>query len=153
MDATERLQAIEDIKQVKARYLRGVDTADGGLVRGILADDCVLDYRGCCTDLKTGRDFFPALNMVMEGAGSWPDAGLSAIGVTSVHQGYNPDICVTSDTTAQAIWSMTDRLFMPPDAEFSLMTGYGFYHETYEKVGSAWKLKTLKITRLKIDVV
>jgi len=57
MNDTERQRAIEDIKQAKARYFRGVDTSDSELVRGILADDCVLDYNGCCTDPATGRDF------------------------------------------------------------------------------------------------
>jgi hypothetical protein len=46
MEEVERLAAIEAIKQVKARYFRGVDTGNGELVRLILAEDCVLDYRG-----------------------------------------------------------------------------------------------------------
>ena len=33
---------IEEIKQAKAKYFRGVDTSDGPLVRSILADDCLL---------------------------------------------------------------------------------------------------------------
>ena len=37
-DAT-RLLAIEEIKQLKARYFRAVDTKDAGLFRSTLADD------------------------------------------------------------------------------------------------------------------
>jgi hypothetical protein len=37
------LAAAEAIRQIKARYFRGVDTADADLVRSILAEDCVLD--------------------------------------------------------------------------------------------------------------
>ena len=48
-------------------------------------------------------------------------------------------------------WSMTDRLFMPAGAPFSRMTGYGYYHETYEKVGGAWKIKTLRIARIRVE--
>jgi hypothetical protein len=66
----ERLSAIEEIKQAKARYFRGVDTSDGALVRGVLADDCVLDYMGCCTDPKTGQDFLPSMNVVMRLSGA-----------------------------------------------------------------------------------
>ena len=43
MNEIERLTAIEQIKQVKARYFRGVDSCDGELVRSLLAEDCVLD--------------------------------------------------------------------------------------------------------------
>lgn len=153
MNELERLSAIEEIKQVKARYFRGVDTADTELVRGILADDCVLDYMGCCTDPATGRDFFPAMNVVMRGSASWSSEGLAKAGIVSVHQGHNCEVRLTSDTTASAVWSMTDRMFMPPGAPISHMTGYGHYHETYEKVGGSWKIKTMRITRLRVEGV
>lgn len=153
MNDVERLSAIEEIKEAKARYFRGVDTADGNLVRGILAEDCVLDYRGCCTDPKTGRDFLPAMNVVMRGAASWSSDGLASIGIVSVHQGHNCEITFTSDTTAEVIWSMTDRLFMPDGAPFSRMTGHGHYHETYVKTGGRWKIKTLRISRLRVEAV
>jgi hypothetical protein len=46
---------------------------------------------------------------------------------------------------------MTDRWFLPPGGDYSTMTGYGHYHETYEKVDGAWKLKTAKLTRLRVE--
>ena len=67
MTEAERLAAIETIRTAKARYFRGVDTGDDALVRSVLAEDCVLDHRGCCTDPVTGRDFMPAMNMVLRG--------------------------------------------------------------------------------------
>lgn len=151
MNDIERLSAIEEIKQAKACYFRGVDTSDGELVRGILAEDCVLDYRGCCTDPKTGQDFLPAMNVVMRGADSWLSDGLASIGIVSVHRGHNCEITFTSETTADVIWSMTDRLFMPQGATFSCMTGYGYYHETYQKTDGRWKIKTLRIVRLRVE--
>jgi hypothetical protein len=151
VDELERLGAIEEIKQAKARYFRGVDTSDAELVRGILAEDCVLDYMGCCTDPATGRDFLPAMNMVMRGVGSWSSEGFAQMGIVSAHHGHNCEITFTSDTTAEVIWSMTDRLFMPAGGPFSQMTGYGFYHETYEKAGGRWKIKTLRIARTRVE--
>jgi hypothetical protein len=151
MNDVEQLQAIEAIKQVKARYFRGVDTSDGELVRGILADDCVLDYRGCCTDPKSGRDFLPAMNVVLRDSAAWSADGLSAVGIVSVHHGHNGDVTLISDTEASAIWAMTDRLYMPAGAPYSLMTGYGYYHETYVKVGGAWKIKTIRIKRIRVE--
>jgi hypothetical protein len=30
--------------------------------------------------------------------------------------------------------------------------GYGHYHETYEKLDGEWRIKTMKLTRLRRDV-
>ncbi len=151
MNEVEQLKAIEEIKVVKARYFRGVDTSDAELVRGILADDCVLDYMGCCTDPATGRDYLPAMNVVMRGKASWSSEGLAASGIVSTHHGHNCEVTLTSDTTASAIWSMTDRLFMPAGAPMSVMIGHGYYHETYEKNGGSWKIKSLRIQRIRVE--
>ena len=147
----ERLAAIEEIKQVKARYFRGIDSGDGALVRSILAEDCVLDYTGCCTDPASGRDFLPAMNVVMRGRASWASAGLRALGIVSVHHGHNCEIALTGEDAASAVWSMTDRLFMPAGGPYSVMTGYGYYHETYERAEGAWRIKTLRIERIRVE--
>jgi len=151
MNEVEQLQAIEAIKQVKARYFRGVDTGDPALVRSILAEDCVLDYMGCCTDPATGRDYLPAMNIVMRGRASWSSPGLSALGIVSTHHGHTGEVTLTGDTTASAIWPMTDRLFMPAGSAFAVMIGYGYYHETYEKRDGAWHIKTLHIQRIRVE--
>jgi hypothetical protein len=151
MDNIERLLATNEITQLKARYFRGVDTGDGDLVRAILAEDCVLDYRGCCTDPATKRDFIPAMNVILRGRASWRSDGMSRLGIVSVHQGHNFELEFTSDTTAKGIWSMTDRLYFPRGGDFSLMIGYGHYLETYEKIGQGWILKTTRVTRIRVE--
>jgi SnoaL-like domain len=151
MDPVEQLLATDEITQLKARYFRGVDTCDGDLVRGILAEDCELNYMGCCTDPKTGRDFIPAMNVILRGRSSWRSDGMSRLGIVSVHHGHNFELEFTSDTTARGIWSMTDRLYFPPGGQFSLLTGYGHYLETYERIGRRWMLKTTHITRIRVE--
>lgn len=47
---------------------------------------------------------------------------------------------------------MTDRLQPTESGPFAEMIGWGHYHETYEKVGGEWKLKTLRLIRLRVDV-
>lgn len=153
METTARLAAIEDIRQLKARYWRGVDNGDAALVRSILAEDCVLDYRGCCTDPVTGVDHMPAMNLVLKGRASWPDSP-TPIGprIVTVHQGNDPDITVESETRASGIWSFTDRFFLPPGGAFERLTGWGRYHDTYENSGDGWKLSTTRIERLRVEV-
>jgi hypothetical protein len=153
----ERAAAIEDIKQLKAQYWRGVDSVDGALVRAILAEDCELDYRGCCTDPVTGVDHMPQMNLIMRGRDSWQTGNLEAAEpgtprLVTVHQGHQSEIELTGEATARGVWSFTDRFFMPPGAPFATLTGYGYYHETYEKVGGTWLLKTTRITRLRVEV-
>lgn len=75
------------------------------------------------------------------------------MGIVSVYQGHHCEMELTSDTTAQAVWSMTDRLYMPESAPFSVMTGYGYYHETYEKMDATWKIKTLRLTRIRVAAI
>lgn len=145
------LADIEALRQVKACYFRGVDTSDHDLIRSILAEDCVLDYMGCFTDPQTGEDFFPMLNVVMRGRKSWAgEGGVASMGIVSVHQGYHHEIIVTGPTTAEAIWSMTDRMFMPAGHTYRRLEGFGNYHDTYEKVDGRWYLKTTRLQRLKV---
>lgn len=152
MTETERIAAIEAIRQAKATYIRGVDAGDAALVRSILAEDCELDYRGCFVDPTTGHDFFPAMNIVLKGRDKFGSA-LVDLGIVSVHQTYNPEIVLTSETTACAVFPMTDRLWFPAGGEwpYAQITGYGHYREAYEKVGDAWLLKATAETRLRVE--
>jgi len=151
MTETHELVAAEAIRTAKARYFRGVDTDDGALVRSILHPDCVLDYRGCCTDPASGQDFMPRMNVVLRGRSSY-SGGFAATGIVSVHHGHHAEISVTADSSAEAVWAMTDRLFMPAGAPFRCLTGYGWYHETYERVDGEWLIKNLRIQRIRVEV-
>jgi hypothetical protein len=152
MTEIERLAAIEAIKQIKARYWRGVDLCDGELVRSVLAEDCELDYHGCCADPQTGVDHLPAMNVTLRGRDTWVSDGMARFGIVSVHQGHQADIEITSPDIAKGIWAFTDRMFFPAGGDISRLTGYGFYYETYVRVGGAWQIKTTRITRIRVEV-
>ena len=152
MTETEKLAAIEAIKQVKARYFRSVDSGDQALASTFLAEDCVLDYHGCCTDPVSGIDHFPEMNAVIRGRAGWLSDAFKSSGIVTAHQGHQSEITITSDSTATGLWAFTDRFFLPPGGRFTRFEGYGHYHETYEKVDGAWLLKTTRVTRIKIEV-
>jgi SnoaL-like domain len=149
MTETERLAAIEAIRDLKAKYWRGVDQTDSALFRSILAEHCVLDFRGCCTDPTSGTDFLPQMNIVMKGRDSWQAQALE--GYVTSHQGHQAEIEVTGPDSARAIWTFTDRFFYPPGMQYSRFTGYGYYHETYVTEPDGWKLETTRITRLWVE--
>ena len=127
---------IEAIKQLKARYFRTMDTKDWAAMRHVFTDDVVVDTTESGGDIVTGADDF--LAFLQETLGD----------VVTVHQGHMPEIDVTSPTTASGVWALEDALKWPNGME---LHGYGHYHETYEKVDGAWRIKTLKLTRLRMD--
>jgi uncharacterized protein (TIGR02246 family) len=128
---------VEAIKQLKARYFRTLDTKDWAAMRAVFTDDVVMD-----TTASPG-------GTVVTGADEFMVFLLNVIGdVITVHQGHTPEIELTSATTATGIWAMEDMLRWPDGRE---MHGYGHYHETYERVDGAWRIKTSTLTRLRVD--
>jgi uncharacterized protein (TIGR02246 family) len=139
MDPVERLEAIEAIRRLKARYFRCMDTKDWGGFAEVFAPDAVMDMTSEGSEVTTGSREIAGF---VEGV----------IGdVTTVHHGHMPEIELTSPTTATGIWAMEDKLRWPEEAAFGTMHGYGHYHETYEKVDGEWRIKTLELSRLRVD--
>ena len=128
---------IEAIKQLKARYFRTMDTKDWAGMRAVFADDVVMDTTDSGGGIVTGADeFMVFLEQVLADA-------------TTVHHGHMPEIELTSPTTATGIWAMEDLILWPNGGR---LDGAGHYHETYELIDGAWKIKTSKLTRLHRDL-
>lgn len=147
MDALVRLNAIEEIKQLKARYFRCMDTKDWDGFANVFAPDAVMDMTEEMRDMQTTAD--PVTRGNTEIAAFVRGA---VDPVVTVHHGHMPEIELTSNTTATGIWAMEDKLRWPEGSPIKAMHGYGHYHESYERVGTEWKIKTLTLTRLRVDV-
>jgi SnoaL-like domain len=65
-------------------------------------------------------------------------------GAQTMHHCHTPEITLTSAETATGIWAMEDWIIFANGNE---LHGAGHYHETYEKVDGAWRIKTLHLTR------
>ena len=140
MDPIERLTAIEEIKQLKARYFRCMDMKDWDGQVAVFTPDVEVDVSG---------EMGPGENGVIRGAQEFVTFNRGHIEhVLTVHHGHMPEIEITSDTTATGIWSMEDMLRWP---DGSKLHGYGHYHETYEKIDGQWRIKSTTLTRLRID--
>jgi hypothetical protein len=130
---------IEAIKQLKARYFRLMDTKEwDAMRREVFADDVVVDTSSSGGGVIAGAAPFVAF--LQEAIGD----------VVTVHHGHMPEIELASATTATGIWAMEDMLRWPNGME---MHGYGYYHETYEKLDGAWRIKSTTLTRLRTDFV
>ncbi|MFY9329444.1 MAG: nuclear transport factor 2 family protein [Georgfuchsia sp.] len=155
MDDIGRLIAIEEIRKVKARYFRGLDEKNETLLRETFADDVELDYRGSTTDPATGYNASQGVTEAIQRGGDHCAKLIanSLIGIVSVHHGSIGEIEITGEDTASAIWPMVDRLRFGPNSPIAEMIGYGHYHETYVRIDGKWRIKTLRLTRLRLDVI
>lgn len=142
MDRLERLEAIEDIRTLKARYFRLIDTqAWDDLADLFTADMQVLTPEG--TIHAQGDEAYAAsLRRSLERA-------------VSCHQGLTAEIDILSRDTARAIWAMQDVIVWDdshPIAGWKAITGRGHYHETYRREDGRWRIATLTLTRLRLDI-
>jgi hypothetical protein len=147
MDTVEKLNAIEEIKQLKARYFRCMDMKDWAGLEAVFAPDLVADFR----DSTGSRNE----SLLTHGAEPYV-RNLAPIleHITTTHHGHMPEIDIVSDTTATGIWAMEDLLWVQDGAPvpYKTLRGFGHYHETYEKLDGAWKIRTVRLTRLRTDV-
>ena len=127
---------LEQIKQLKARYCRTMDTKDWAAMRQVFTDDLVIDTTESGGNVVAGADDFMVFLQQMIGD------------VVTVHHCHMPEIEVTSPTTASGTWAMEDMLRWPDGTE---LHGYGHYYEQYEKVDGDWKIKRSTLTRLRMD--
>ena len=127
---------LEEIKKLKARYFRGLDSKDWALYRDVFAEDLVADMTTAGGDqVFTDRETFVAYVQ-----------GLRL--VQSVHHGHMPEIELTSPTTATGVWAMEDFNLWEDGAQNH---GYGHYFETYEKADGRWRIKSTKLYYLRIE--
>ena len=129
---------IEAIKQLKARYFRTMDTKDWDG-----------HARRCSPTTSPSTPPPPAAASSPAPTSSWPLCEKRSTGAVTVHQGHMPEIELTSPTTATGVWALNDIILWPNGTR---LDGYGHYHETYEKAGDGWRIKSLTLTRLHTDV-
>ncbi|NUS91512.1 MAG: nuclear transport factor 2 family protein [Nocardia sp.] len=123
----------EALRALKARYFRLMDTKDWAGFRALFCDDVVIDLSGTGGEVISGADEF--LTFLTARIGN----------ALTIHHGHSPEIDVLSETTAQGIWALEDRLTWP---DGTYVHGFGHYHETYSKIEGEWRIRTQRLTRL-----
>jgi len=129
----EQLLAREEIKLLKARRDRAVDTKDWGLYRALHADDHVSHNQGF--------ERWESADVMIENV-----KALLGRDRTTVHHSHTPEITFESSTKAKGIWAMEDLIFDTDSGEL-LIHGFGFYHETYESRDGTWLFTSRQLKR------
>jgi ketosteroid isomerase-like protein len=152
MDAAAKLLAIEEIKQLKSRYFRLMDTKDWAGLRSIFCDDAVFDARAALSIDGRGEAGRAAESndWVYRGGEVIAKFIQGAIGASiTVHHGHCHEIEILAENEASGVIAMEDQIWDPDGKKMSLH-GAGHYHETYRRVGGRWRIHTSRITRLYI---
>lgn len=144
----ETLLAIEEIKQLKARYFRCMDTHDWAGLAEVFTHDCRFDPHGALEENPDRGGAEPILGR--EAATTYIRQGIEPI--TSAHFGHMPEIEILSETEATGIWALADILRTPTGEPFAMFRGYGHYHETYSKADGRWRIASLRITRMLVEM-
>ena len=128
-----QLVDIEEIKQLKARYFRLMDTQQWQEWSRIFTEDASLRWGSDEAAIVHGREkIVESVRTVLRDA-------------VTVHHGHMPEIEILSEDRARGIWAMFDHVETP---EFELR-GYGHYEEEYVKRDGRWHIHRLVLTRLR----
>ena len=119
---------LEDIKRVKYRYLRALDTKHWADYADTMTDDVVGDYG---SSLGEEHHFTDRNSLVEYMRTSLPDS------VVTEHRVTHPEITIDGDE-ASGIWYLQDRVIV---IEFDFMLiGAAFYHDEYRRTPDGWKI-------------
>lgn len=132
----EALSALEEIRQLKAKYAFLLDTKAWDKWRLLFTDDVQCDVN----------------DVVTHGADRFVEWVVGRVGeAATIHHMHMPILELTSPTTAAGIWAMFDYLQFPESSPRPPFQGYGHYHEKYRLEPAGWKISYLQLTRLRID--
>lgn len=147
MDALEEVRAIEQIRQLKMRYFRFVDTKDWSGLETLFCADAVLDTRGAGGQSTPGEED-AHVSRGRDAVVAYIREGLQF--ATSVHHGHGHEVTVDSPEEAHGIIAMEDVVEWHQPFQANLQ-GYGHYHEVYRVENGVWKIWRSKLTRLRVD--
>ena len=147
MDAIEEIRAIEQIRQLKMRYFRFVDTKDWDGLATLFCTDAVFDTRGAAGQ-EAGAQDGPHVSRGRDGIVAFIREAMQV--TRSVHHGHGHEVTVDAPGEAHGVIAMEDIVEWREPFTASLR-GYGHYHETYRIEDGVWKIWRSKLTRLRVD--
>ena len=143
MDDLRRLGIIEEVRILRSRYFRYLDTQQWDAFGALFRDDCVMD--------------FPFDSFTPDPGGPAIAAAVADVltGGASVHRGFQHEIEVLDSDHARGIWAMSDLLVLPPGDPASSSTvvrGFGHYVDEYRRVDGGWLFSHVELHRIHREI-
>ncbi len=136
----QQLSDIEDIRILKHRYFRGIDTADMALLSPLFTKDVTVEYRGGNYRVKlAGYDAM--MQFLVNSFHS---------GAVAMHHGHMPEITLTGEDEAEGIWYLEDIFINLEDKLHTI--GTAIYRDRYRREDGAWRIAHTEYDRV-IEVV
>lgn len=139
MDVTARLLAMEEVRQVKARYFRFVDKKMWPELRALFTTDATVHFVHRTPEPEPIHVALERIERVLTHT-------------ISVHHGHVPEIEIIDADNATAIWPMEDRLYFSPDHPtpfgYRKLLGFGHYFERYVRIDGAWRIASMRLERI-----
>ncbi|MCP3984493.1 MAG: nuclear transport factor 2 family protein [bacterium] len=123
------LQALEAIKLLKYKYMRYLDQKRWDELEQLLTEDARCSYSG-------GKYSYEGRRAIVEFLSSSMDRD----SFISCHRVTQPEIELTSETTATGIWALEDTV-IDTENEFTLH-GAAFYEDEYLRIDGEWKIRS-----------
>lgn len=119
---------IDDIKTVKYRYLRTLDTKHWDEFADTLTEDVIGHYGESVGEEHHFANRDELVEFMRNSLG--PD-------IITEHRVTHPEIAIDGDE-ATATWYLQDRVIAP--AFNFMLIGAGFYHDRYRRTDTGWKI-------------
>ena len=132
----EQLSDLEEIKQLKHRYFRCLDTGNEVELATVFTEDVVIDYRG------------GGYRASLQGRRNMVDFIGSAFNsdIVAQHHGHCPEIKFTGIDTAEGLWYLEDRFIDPLRQEDTI--GTALYRDQYLRTSEGWKIARSEYDRV-----
>jgi len=126
----EDLVEIEQIKVLKYRYARFLDTKEWDALAALFVEEATTSYSGGQLSYE-GRDAI--IGFLKQVLGSTE--------VLTTHFMGQPEIELTGPTSAKGTWALRDLVIFPEPPPGMSVRGASFYEDEYVKVGGEWRFK------------
>lgn len=145
-ETLRHLLAIEQIKSLKARYCRYLDTKQWESLRELFWSDARFDGFGSAPPGADTATFIAGVSRRLGDA-------------ITIHHCHLPELRFHGEDRARGVWAMMDYVEWPaghapmeaPDSRG--FQGYGHYEEEYRRQGGVWRIAVMRLTRLRIDAL
>lgn len=147
LDPVTRLLAVEEIRTLRAKYWRFVDTKQWAAFGRLFALDARFVDHSAEFRCDGAEEIEGKISAVLEHS-------------VTIHHGHQSEIEIEDESNARGIWAMEDYLVFPPGVAHetnpypsAVVRGYGHYVDRYVKLDGEWRFQQVDLHRLRLEVL